>query len=311
MRPEQRHPANSPGRLDLPMSVWPVTQQVSRTQRRGRYVPDSLAHPARMLPALARHAIETFTEPGDVVVDPMCGIGTSLVEAVHLGRHAVGVELETRWADLAAANLTHARTHGATGRAEVFRADARHLPATLVDRYAGRAALVLTSPPYGPNAHGRVRATGDNPVTTWNKTYGSSRRRNLAHQRLHDLLAGLTTILTGCARLLRPGGVVVITARPWRRHDELVDLPGAVLQAGINAGLHPVQRCVALLAGIRDGRLVSRASFFQLLDARRLIAEGVPAYVVAHEDVLVLTRAAGPAGRRRPGTHPDSDRRSR
>jgi DNA modification methylase len=29
-----------------------------------------------------------------VVLDPMCGIGTTLVEAVHLGRHAIGVEYE-------------------------------------------------------------------------------------------------------------------------------------------------------------------------------------------------------------------------
>lgn len=46
-----------------------------------------------MLPALARRAIETYSDPGDLVVDPMCGIGTTLVEAADLGRRAAGVEL--------------------------------------------------------------------------------------------------------------------------------------------------------------------------------------------------------------------------
>lgn len=56
-----------------------------------------------MLPALARRAVEAYSEPGDLVVDPMCGIGTTLVEASDLGRRAVGVELEARWAKLASA----------------------------------------------------------------------------------------------------------------------------------------------------------------------------------------------------------------
>jgi modification methylase len=34
--------------------------------------------------------------PGDLVADPMCGIGATLVEAIHLGRDAIGVEYEPR-----------------------------------------------------------------------------------------------------------------------------------------------------------------------------------------------------------------------
>ena len=76
-----------------------------------------------MLPELARRVITTYSEPGDLVVDPMCGIGTTLVEAIHLDRNALGVELERRWASLATANLTHAREQGAPGRAAVLEGD--------------------------------------------------------------------------------------------------------------------------------------------------------------------------------------------
>src|SRR5687768_17340558 len=50
-------------------------------------------YPARFSPAFARAAIQTFTEPGDVVLDPHVGGGTSLVEAIASGRHAIGIDI--------------------------------------------------------------------------------------------------------------------------------------------------------------------------------------------------------------------------
>jgi len=88
----------------------------------------------RLLPAIAATAIARYTKPGDLVADPMCGIGTTLVEALHLDRHGIGVEYDNRWAAIAAANITHACRQGATGTAEVIGDDARHLPAVWAQR---------------------------------------------------------------------------------------------------------------------------------------------------------------------------------
>ena len=97
--------------------------------------------------------------------------------------------------------------------------------------------------------------------------------------------------------LLRPGGLAVVTARPWRQHGELVDLPAAVIAAGARAGLVPVARCVALLAGLRSGRLIARPSFFQLDNLRRARAKGEPWHLIVHEDVLIF-RTRRPASAR-------------
>lgn len=96
-------PTQQPKTYDIPLAIWPCAQRTSQWQRHGRYLPESNRHPAKMLPELARRAIETYSDPGDLVVDPMCGIGTTLVEAAHLGRCAIGVEIEQRWAKLAEA----------------------------------------------------------------------------------------------------------------------------------------------------------------------------------------------------------------
>jgi DNA methylase len=50
-------------------------------------------YPARFSPAFVRSVIETFTEPGDLIVDPHVGGGTTLVEALASGRDAIGVDI--------------------------------------------------------------------------------------------------------------------------------------------------------------------------------------------------------------------------
>jgi SAM-dependent methyltransferase len=281
------HHTSSP--LDkLPISVWATGQRSAPVQRRGRYLPASTQHPARMLPAIAAHAISVYTQPGDLVLDPMCGIGTTLVEATHLGRDALGVELEARWADLAAGNLQLARGQGATGAGTVIRGDATHLPDLIPAALRGQVALVVTSPPYGPTVHGLVRPGPDGVHKHAHRYSDRPDRRNLAHRNWTGLVDGFTRILHGCRELLRPGGTVVVTARPWRKNGHLVDLPTAVITAGLAAGLTPVERCVALLAAVRGGKLVARPSFFQLQQIRKARTAGTPLHLISHEDILVL-----------------------
>jgi hypothetical protein len=281
-------------------SVWPVAQTSSRAQRTGRYLPAAMAHPGKMLPALARTAIATYTAPGDLVLDPMCGIGTTLIEAVHAGRDAVGVEYEPHWAALARDGISYAVDAGAGGHAAVATGDARHAAALLGPDLTGRVRLLLTSPPYGPSTHGHVRAgAGMGKVRKVDHRY-SRDTANLAHRPLDELLDGFTGILRACLPLLAPAATVVLTARPYRHRGQLIDLPGAALHAATSAGLQPVGRYVALLAGIRGGRLVPRASFFQMANTRTARNAGIPLQVPAHEDVLVLRAPGGPGASRQP-----------
>jgi hypothetical protein len=96
----------------------------------------------------------------------------------------------------------------------------------------------------------------------------------------------------------------VVTARPWRQHGELVDLPAAVIAVGARAGLVPVARCVALLAGLRGGRLIARPSFFQLDNLRRARRQGQPWHLIVHEDVLIFRNPLIPGGSAAAGPQP-------
>jgi modification methylase len=273
--------------IELPLSVWPTAQRTARAQRAGRYLDVSGVHPAKMLPAIAARAVATYTQPGDIVVDPLCGVGTTLVEAIHQGRDAIGIEYEPRWAELAEANLALARSQGATGHGEVICGDGRSLDSLIDPAVRGLVALVLTSPPYGPSLHGRVTATPGHGVRKEHDRY-STDPANLAHVGLAGLLDAMHTLLAGCARLLRPGGIVAMTVRPWWHDGQLIDLPGALVDVGEQAGLVLFERNVALLAALRDDDLVPRASFFALEQVRKARQRGIARPVTAHEDLLTF-----------------------
>lgn len=257
---------------------------------------ETVIHPAKMLPAIAAHAIAVYTEPGDLVLDPMCGVGTTLVEAVRAGRHAIGVDLEPAFTAVAAANLRLAADHGATGQGRVITGDSTSLARLLAPDLREAAALVLTSPPYGPVTHPtRIRTTNGEGLIKEHQRYGERRRRsgrrNLAYAGWDRLLDGFTQILSGAAAYLRPGGTVVVTSRAVRRRrDDLIDLPSHVLAAATAAGLEPVERCVALLAAVHPDKTIHRASMLALLQARHSRTLGIPASLITHEDVHILRK---------------------
>jgi site-specific DNA-methyltransferase (adenine-specific) len=62
-------------------------------------------HPAPFPVELARRAIRLSTWPGEVVLDPFAGSGTTLLAARQLGRRAIGVERSERYCELAVTRL--------------------------------------------------------------------------------------------------------------------------------------------------------------------------------------------------------------
>jgi len=61
---------------------------------RGRYATHGVdSYPAKMVPHLARYAIQAVSRVGDTVYDPFCGCGTVIVESLILGRNAIGCDI--------------------------------------------------------------------------------------------------------------------------------------------------------------------------------------------------------------------------
>jgi len=51
-------------------------------------------YPAKFFPELPRWLIQKYSKPGNIVLDPFMGSGTSNIEALLLGRHSVGIDVD-------------------------------------------------------------------------------------------------------------------------------------------------------------------------------------------------------------------------
>jgi site-specific DNA-methyltransferase (adenine-specific) len=58
-------------------------------------------HPTVKSVQLMKFYIENSSKDGETVLDPFCGVGSTLMAAAMSGRKAIGIELEKKWFDLA------------------------------------------------------------------------------------------------------------------------------------------------------------------------------------------------------------------
>lgn len=56
--------------------------------------------------AMLTHMVEASTRPGDMILDPFAGSGSTLLAASYSGRHAIGIELDERYCEIAACRLS-------------------------------------------------------------------------------------------------------------------------------------------------------------------------------------------------------------
>jgi DNA modification methylase len=144
--------------------------------------PDGTVDDIHFTEALAESIIRHTTDPGDVVLDPFAGYGTTLAVAEKLGRRAVGVELRAEHVEIARTRI---------GSARLIHGDARRL-GTLVHEAVD---LVFTSPPYMAGVD-----HPENPLTGYTTDDGD----------YATYLSEIGDVFAQAAALLRPGGQAVI-----------------------------------------------------------------------------------------------------
>jgi site-specific DNA-methyltransferase (adenine-specific) len=72
----------------------------------GMDVPDFKYHPAEKSVELLKYLISNSTIEGELVLDPFCGSGSTLVAAEELGRRWIGIEIEQKWYEVAKARVS-------------------------------------------------------------------------------------------------------------------------------------------------------------------------------------------------------------
>lgn len=146
---------------------------------------------------LARAVVQEFSAPGERVLDPFAGFGTTLAVSEEMGRSAIGVELLPE-----RVALIRQRVEPQT---RVVEGDARRLGKLDI----GPVDLCLTSPPY--------MAEGEHP---WNPLTGYE-TLDADYDRY---LMELGEVFTAVSRLLRQGGHIAVNAANIRFQGSVTPL---------------------------------------------------------------------------------------
>jgi adenine-specific DNA-methyltransferase len=85
-----------------PSDVWLFPKVTSGTDRAS---PERTEHPAQFPVAVIERIVKACSNPGDIVLDPFMGSGTTALVAVQLGRPVLGFELSARYLEIASRRL--------------------------------------------------------------------------------------------------------------------------------------------------------------------------------------------------------------
>ncbi len=84
----------------LASDVWTDIHRIRHNVRRDE-------HPCQLPIPLLERVVLMSTDPGDIVLDPFLGTGTTAIAAKALGRHFVGIELDPEYVRIAKQKLAH------------------------------------------------------------------------------------------------------------------------------------------------------------------------------------------------------------
>ena len=173
-------------------------------------------------PQIPRNLILRYTQPGEWVLDPMVGSGTTLVECKLLGRNGIGVDInyEALMLTFDRLNFEPQNLYETLPPTEIrlYHGDARNLdliPDESVD-------LIATHPPYAN-------------IIAYSK--GNTIDGDLSRFRsLDDYLDAMTEVAMECYRVLKPGRHCAILVGDTRRHKHYVPIAFRVMERFLQVG---------------------------------------------------------------------------
>lgn len=120
--------------------------------RQKYYTPESITHPAKADIPMMHWILKKFIQEGDIVLDPMCGIGTTMIEGMRLFPNSlfIGVELENKFVKMVRANIRKTEKIAKKdmflkiGKAVCVQGDARDLSKIMKEK----VSKIITSPPF-------------------------------------------------------------------------------------------------------------------------------------------------------------------
>jgi len=237
-------------------------------------VPESKQHPARFNAPMLIGILELWTKPGDLILDPMMGVGTILI-ALTMGRRVIGIELMKQWYDIAQRNLAFicGKCGCSPDDALLLQGDAALLLPIPVD-------VVITSPPYGYSIHDSSPEAMDfHSMEKLNFGYGHHPAQIGSYKYAQQRLL-MRDIYKGCHSSLSAGGRMILVTKDVTEARQRVYVGADTMTDCVNIGFSVEERAI---------RRCARTGLQELQKAKRA-KEGDIYEPIQTEDIVVYRR---------------------
>ncbi len=224
-----------------PQNFRPETTTVWSFPDRGRWATHyaNAKYRGNWAPQVPRNLIMQYTKPGDIVLDPFLGSGTTLIECKLLGRHGFGVDINyeaimVAWDRLnfeydpcKAEQTTLTSYLGIRENVEwvepeihLYHGDARNL-----DKLEDESVdLIATHPPYAN-------------IIGYTKRTSSSVEGDLSNVKsVDEFVSEMKKVAQEFYRVLKPGKYAAILMGDTRRHRHYVPMAFRVMKVFLEAG---------------------------------------------------------------------------
>ncbi len=221
-------------------------------------------HGGQKPPRLCEDLIRVFSHEGDRVLDPLAGVGGTLIGASLAGRGALGIERNPRWVEI----------YREVCRLETLEEqECRTGEASQVLRSLEEASFdfVLTDLPYW-NMDSLSKTRGKRAAESHLSRFGAPQ-----DQSKESWLEEMTTILAGAVRLLRPRKYMAVFIGDMYRGEEFHMLGADVARA------------------VTENGMVLKANLIWYDVSKSLHVYGYPAAFVPsliHQNILIFRKPA-------------------
>ncbi|MHB1004862.1 MAG: DNA methyltransferase [Chloroflexota bacterium] len=234
----------------------------------GPHAPDYWGN---FVPQIPRQVLQRFTRRGELAVDLFSGMGTTLIECRHLGRHGIGLELNPAVAERSRERIAEAANSDGT-TTSVLVGDATSpaglaaVQAALASAGREHADCVFLHPPYFD-----IIRFGEDP-------------RDLSNApTLDTFLAGFRGAVANAYALLRPRRFLALVIGDIYDHSDLVPLGFACMQVCREVGFRLRAINVKDIQGNERGKGKN-----ENLWRYRALKQGF--YIFKHEYVMIFRK---------------------
>lgn len=231
-------------------------------------------------PQVVRNLILRYSKPGELVLDQMCGGGTTLIECKLLSRNAIGVDINYEAVILTLDRLNF-KYYTLNERhlepdIRVYHGDARNL--NLIDDES--IDLIATHPPYANII----------PYSKKNKIYGDLSQV----YSLDEYLSGMREIALESFRVLKPGRYCAILIGDSRKHRHYVPIAFRVMQQFLDVGFILKEDVVKIQWHTKTTREkwvgLTKTAYESWVGRSEDKKHDVDFYLIAHEHLFIFRK---------------------